>query len=228
MTQRGLEDQLLSRVINEEQRSLEEQRVKLIEEVNSNTIALLTLDKQLLQKLSETEGDLLEDVELIQVLAETKRKASEVKTKIESSKQTETMINKKREQYRAVATRGSVLYFVIVDMASVNWMYQTSLAQFLKWFDYSLKNSKPANLITQRVSNIIEFMTFHVYDNVNRGLFGLDKLMFKVMCSLRICLTAGTLNSDDVGMFLKGGSAMGSDRLPKKPFEWLQMRFVVW
>ncbi|ETO28517.1 dynein gamma chain, flagellar outer arm [Reticulomyxa filosa] len=86
VTQKGLEDQLLSRVINEEQRSLEDQRVKLIEEVNANTIALSKLDKQLLQKLSETEGDLLEDVELIQVLAETKRKSSEVKSKIQISK----------------------------------------------------------------------------------------------------------------------------------------------
>lgn len=192
---------------------MEEQRVKLIEEVNANTIALLALDKQLLQKLSETEGDLLEDVELIQVLAETKRKASEVKVKIESSKQTELIINKKREQYRSVAERGAVLYFVIVDMALVNWMYQTSLAQFLKWFDYSLDHSEPANLVNQRVSNIINFMTFHVYENVNRGLFGLDKLTFKLMCSLRIAATANVISAEEIQIFLKCGSSIAMDKI---------------
>merc|ERR1719453_2897869 len=45
VTQKGLEDQLLSRVIQQEQRSLEEQRQALIEEVNMNTISLQSLDK---------------------------------------------------------------------------------------------------------------------------------------------------------------------------------------
>merc|ERR1712154_148183 len=174
-----------------------------------NTISLLNLDKKLLQKLSETEGDLLQDIELINTLNETKKSAQEVKNKIESSKQTETMINKKREQYRSVATRGSVLYFVMVDMALVNWMYQTSLAQFLKWFDFSLKESKPANLVNQRVDNIIQFMTYHIYDNVNRGLFGDDKLTFKLMCSLRICETEKNLiTNNEIQTLLKAGSTL--------------------
>eukprot|EP01084_Bolivina_argentea_P175293 303595_1 len=225
VTQKGLEDQLLSVVINQEQRSLEEQRIKLIEEVNHNTISLLNLDAQLLQKLSETEGDLLEDIELINVLNETKKSALEVKTKIESSKQTETMINKKREQYRSVARRGSILYFVMVDMALVNWMYQTSLSQFLTWFDHSLRESKPANLVNQRVGNIIDFMTYHIYDNVNRGLFGDDKLTFKLMCSLRICETEmSALTSAQIQTFLKCGSSLSLDKIKiKKPsaMEWI-------
>ena len=223
VTQKGLEDQLLSVVINQEQKSLEEQRIKLIEEVNNNTISLLNLDKKLLQKLSETEGDLLEDIELINTLNETKKSALEVKRKIESSKQTEIMINKKREQYRSVARRGSILYFVMVDMALVNWMYQTSLSQFLSWFDYSLKQSKSANLVNQRVNNIIQFMTYHIYDNVNRGLFGDDKLTFKLMCSLRICETENKLlNNSEIQTFLKCGSTLSLDKIKiKKPFDWI-------
>ena len=81
VTQKGLEEQLLGRVIQKEQRSLEEQLKNVLEEVTSNTKALLRLDELLLERLSANTGNLLDDEELIGVLADTKAKATEVKEK---------------------------------------------------------------------------------------------------------------------------------------------------
>jgi len=75
VTQKGLEEQLLAKVISKDQHALEEQLNAVLSEVNTNTKALLELDASLLNRLTSNTGNLLEDEELIGVLANTKAKA---------------------------------------------------------------------------------------------------------------------------------------------------------
>merc|ERR1719321_1662824 len=82
VTQKGLEEQLLGKVIGKEQKALEEQLNQVLEEMNSNTKALQALDASLLERLTSNDGNLLDDEELIGVLGNTKAKAAEVKEKL--------------------------------------------------------------------------------------------------------------------------------------------------
>lgn len=221
VTQKGLEDQLLGRVIAKEQKALEDQLNSVLEEVNLNTKSLMALDASLLERLTSNTGNLLEDEELISVLANTKAKAAEVNQKLSAAADTKASIAEKREQFRPVATRGSVLYFAIVEMSGVNCMYQTSLQQFLGLFMDSMDKAEKASLASKRVSNIIEEMTLLVYRYINRGLYEADKLTFVLLVTLKILITAGHLRPADFTTFLRGGAALDIDSVKRKPFNWL-------
>lgn len=221
VTQKGLEEQLLGRVIQKEQRSLEDQLNNVLEEVTNNTKALLRLDQMLLERLSENSGNLLDDEELITVLADTKSKSIEVKEKLVAAAEMRRGINEKREQYRPAATRGSVLYFSIVDMSHVNCMYQTSLDQFQRLFDKSMDVADKAVVAVKRVTNIIETMTYLVYRYINRGLYERDKTSFKLIVTFKILLTANKLDTRNVNLFLRGGSALDLNQVRPKPFAWM-------
>lgn len=57
------------------------------------------------------------------------------------AEETAKVIEATRESYRTVAKRGSVLYFVIADLANVDPMYQYSLEFFTKLFVMRLEKS---------------------------------------------------------------------------------------
>ncbi|XP_053466151.1 dynein axonemal heavy chain 10-like [Ictalurus furcatus] len=78
VTLKGLEDQLLSVIVGFERKELEEQRERLIQETSENKRLLKDLEDSLLRELATSTGNMLDNVELVHTLEETKSKAAEV------------------------------------------------------------------------------------------------------------------------------------------------------
>lgn len=208
-------------MIGKEQKSLEDQLTQLQEEVTANTKTLQSYEAQLLDRLANAQGSLLDDAELIDVLATIKIKSKEVGEKLVEAKEKGIEINEKRELFRPCAARGSVLYFCVVEMTMVSWMYNTSLGQFLGLYDYAIDFSPKAQLIKDRVSNITSWLTEKTYRYINRGLFEKDRTTFKIMVATKILIKEGKLTPADVGLFLKAGAGI-EDR--NKPFNWMEQK----
>ncbi len=155
------------------------------------------------------------------VLNNTKTQAKDVATKLIEAEIKSKDINEKREQYRPVAIRGSALYFTMIEVSEVNWMYNSSLEQFLKLFMDSIDSAPTAALPSKRVENIIKELTFNVYKYVNRGLFEKDKITFILMVCFKIRQTDDKITSNDISLFLKAGAALDVKAERQKPVSWL-------
>ena len=96
---------------------------------------LMDLENNILTLLSEsTVLQILDTDDLINVLEDSKKTSSEINERMEEAKVVEVDINETRMKYNKVAIRGSILYFVIADLAFINPMYQNSLAYIKSLF----------------------------------------------------------------------------------------------
>jgi dynein heavy chain, axonemal len=131
VTEVGLEDQLLALTVNKERPDLETTKIQLVNQNTEFTIRLKQLEDDLLLRLSSAEGDLTEDVELIESLEESKRVADDITVKVSEARETEKMIMVARNKYRTVAARGAMLFFLLNSLNKIHAFYQFSLNAFV-------------------------------------------------------------------------------------------------
>lgn len=220
VTVSGLEDQLLSVVVRSERPDLEEQRELLISETSLNKQLLKQLEDSLLRELATSTGNMLDNIELISTLDNTKTKASEVSLKLELAERTAIDIDNLRDGYRSAAKRGANLFFVLSDMATVNSMYQYSLTSYLQVFAFSLRKSVPDTILSKRLRNIIGTLTKNVYDYGCTGIFEKHKLLYSFQMTTKLEQSEGKLTQNEINFFIKGTVSLEKSAR-KCPVNWI-------
>uniref|UniRef100_A0A8D1TE77 AAA+ ATPase domain-containing protein n=1 Tax=Sus scrofa TaxID=9823 RepID=A0A8D1TE77_PIG len=186
VTRDGLEDQLLAAVVSMERPDLEQLKSELTKQQNGFKITLKTLEDNLLSRLSSASGNFLGETALVENLEITKQTAAEVEKKVQEAQLTEVKINEAREHYRPAAARASLLYFIMNDLSRIHPLYQFSLKAFSTVFQKAVEKAAPDESLKGRVANLIDSITFSVYQYTTRGLFECDKLTYLAQLTFQV------------------------------------------
>ncbi|KAJ3097104.1 Dynein heavy chain 10, axonemal [Phlyctochytrium planicorne] len=220
VTFKGLSDQLLNVVVANERKELEEQRERLISEMSANKSLLKDLEDTLLRELASSTGLMLDNVELIRTLEETKSKATEIAQKLVLANHTSAEVEASRDAYRPAAKCGAVLFFVMAELSTINPMYEYSLNAFLEVFTSSLHKSKPDPVLSKRLNKITDTLKYAVYNYSCTGLFEKHKLMFSFQMTMKLMEADGLIDLGELNFFLKGDISLDAVAIPK-PFPWI-------
>ncbi|XP_064622088.1 dynein axonemal heavy chain 6-like isoform X2 [Lineus longissimus] len=204
----GLQEQLLSSVVRQEKPELEEERGELLESIAADKQLQRDTEDRTLYLLNKTEGNILDDQDLISVLQKSKGMAREILSRVEQSERAEQNLNNARKKYLPVATRGATLYFVLADLSGIDVMYQFSLDWFQNLFIDCIESvnidesSPPSAHRTKRIMSgrppssssrrskgdftkhmiaMIDQLTISVYQIVSVAMFAHHQLMFSFM-----------------------------------------------
>ncbi|CAB1118301.1 unnamed protein product [Ectocarpus sp. CCAP 1310/34] len=199
VTMEGLEDQLLGQarrdvvgqplVVAKERPDIEKRKTQLLLRMAEDKKQLSDLEARILYLLSNSSGNILDDEVLINTLADSKTTSSIIKERVEESEKTEIEIDLARKKYTPVATRGSIIYFVIADLSGIDPMYQYSLQYYQTLFDR----------------------------NICRGLFERHKLLFSALICFQILRHRCEIPREEWALFLRGPGPVDRSAQPPNP-----------
>lgn len=225
VTIQGLEDQLLDLVVEKERNDLAMLSEELVKQQNGFTIKIKELEDSILSSLAAAEGDITEDVALIEGLEDTKKISEEIAEKQVEAKITQESIKITREKYRGVANRSSLLFFLMNDLVKIHTYYIYSLAAFKKVFfrgidsvaekveeddedledgEQPVKKEKTDEELAARCVVLLDSITLTTFNYVRRGLFEVDKLTVATMLALKIMVNDGKMKEEDVNYLVMG------------------------
>mmetsp|Transcript_20729 Transcript_20729/g.31820 ORF Transcript_20729/g.31820 Transcript_20729/m.31820 type:complete len:163 (+) Transcript_20729:10894-11382(+) len=132
VTPSSLQNQCLNIFLKEERPEIDKKRNDIIKLQSEFRVKLRELEDQLLNELTESEGNILQNDKLIQTLETLQKEAKEIAKEVEQADETMHEVEKVTEEYEPLANMSSRIFFSLDSLSSVHFLYQFSLQYFME------------------------------------------------------------------------------------------------
>ena len=235
----GIEEILLSSVVDVACPALEQSRQALKLEGNQRTIDMQQAEQELLHTLSTAEGELLDKPDLVAALNCMKQETSRMEEALQKAIEAQQELTLQRDRYRAATGRGALLFMQVQSLEKLNPMYAFSIEMYIQVFKDTLllsvetqeddcdafeahRKGMAGDVVALLANEFSAIATRAVFLHIVAGLKKEDKLVF----SAALCFSIlgyerpDEFPSELLTFLLKGPSPTSSDQTPS-PISWL-------
>lgn len=220
VTQSSLQEQCLHQIMSAEKPDEVRRMDDLMKMQGEFRIKLRTLQKSLLNKLSQTKGNILDDDRILETLETLKKEAGDVASQVASTEEVMHEIELVSNTYKPMALACSRIYFAMEDLARVHFLYHFSLRVFLALFasvvapasrDAQLRVAPrlaaiPADDTDARIAVLTDAVFREIFHRVCDTLVHEDHITFGLRAAaIRVRGTPDEIPDHDLDFLLKAG-----------------------
>jgi len=147
VTPSSLQNQCLNIFLKEERPEIDKKRNDITKLQGEFRVKLRQLEDQLLNELTESEGNILQNNKLIQTLETLQNEAKEIAKEVAQADETMKEVEIVTEEYLPLANMASRLFFTLEGMSSIHFLYQYSLQYFMDILFSVIQKSETLNQI---------------------------------------------------------------------------------
>ena len=86
---------------------------------------------------------------------------------------------------------------------------------------FTFLRSNKVSIVSKRIANINEYLTYRITQYCCRGVFEKDKFLFLLLLAIKIDLVKGVIRGGELQAFLTGGASSFQTSSEIKPFKWI-------
>jgi dynein heavy chain 1 len=183
VTKSSLQTQCLNEVLKSERPDVDERRSNVIKMQGEFNLRLRGLEKQLLQALNESQGNILDDDKVLKTLEDLKREAGIITAKVAETDGVWAEVESITSQYGVVASACAAIFAVLEQLHRMNHFYQFSLQYFINIFLTVLgmaKKYKESNN-NARIDFIIRNLFINTHQRTSLALLQKDRVALAML-----------------------------------------------
>ncbi|OQR67050.1 cytoplasmic dynein 2 heavy chain 1-like [Tropilaelaps mercedesae] len=178
ITKAALSEQLLDKIIHNENPDLEEKRMELIKHQEAMKMELAQMEDELLNQLASSQGNLLENKVLLASLNQNKQNSITIANALKDSEKLQASVESERHQYSRLASFASDIFFVTRDLRQLSPMYLFHLTTFIEVFENVLRTTTRSSSVDKNIQELCNELQKATFVNFSRALFKEDRMCF--------------------------------------------------